>query len=126
MAGYLLSFADIKETSFSLHARKSARPLWTFITALLSSGEGAVNGFRAGFWNKISYDMENYVATLSLKALSGYLYRHYGKKVILLLDEYDTPLQEAGCPDTGRSSPISCEVFSMLLSRPIPFWNGRS
>ena len=25
----------------------------------------------------------------------GYLYRYYGKKVILLLDEYDTPMQEA-------------------------------
>lgn len=26
---------------------------------------------------------------------SEFLYRHYGKKVIILLDEYDTPLQEA-------------------------------
>jgi len=27
--------------------------------------------------------------------LSDYLYRYYGKKVIILLDEYDTPMQEA-------------------------------
>jgi hypothetical protein len=27
--------------------------------------------------------------------LSEYLYRYYGKKVIIILDEYDTPLQEA-------------------------------
>ena len=64
--------------------------------------------------------------TLSLKALSGYLYRHYGKKVILLLDEYDTPLQEAWVSGYWEELSDSCEVFSMLLSRPIPFWNGRS
>ena len=35
------------------------------------------------------------MASLSLKMLSDYLYRHYGKKVVILLDEYDTPMQEA-------------------------------
>ncbi len=30
-----------------------------------------------------------------MKILSDYLYRYYGKKVIILLDEYDTPMQEA-------------------------------
>ncbi len=34
-------------------------------------------------------------AAYSLKALSLYLSRYYGKKVVILLDEYDTPLQEA-------------------------------
>ena len=27
--------------------------------------------------------------------MSGFLHRYYGKKVIILLDEYDTPMQEA-------------------------------
>ena len=31
----------------------------------------------------------------SLHVLSGILYRHYGKKVLIFLDEYDTPMQEA-------------------------------
>ena len=35
------------------------------------------------------------MVTLSLKILSDYLCRYYGKKVIMLLDEYDTPVQEA-------------------------------
>ena len=35
------------------------------------------------------------MATSSLGTLSEYLYRYYGKKVIILLDEYDTPMQEA-------------------------------
>ena len=33
--------------------------------------------------------------TSSLHHLSDYLYRYFGKKVIILLDEYDTPMQEA-------------------------------
>ncbi len=39
--------------------------------------------------------MDNYSAVSSLGTLSEFLYRYYGKKVIILLDEYDTPLQEA-------------------------------
>ena len=39
--------------------------------------------------------MKESVATLALHHLSDYLYRYYGKKVIILLDEYDTPMQEA-------------------------------
>ena len=33
--------------------------------------------------------------TASVRTLSMYLERYYGKKVLILLDEYDTPLQEA-------------------------------
>lgn len=46
-------------------------------------------------FRKISAEMENYLAANSLHALSSYLSRYYGKRVILLLDEYDTPMQEA-------------------------------
>lgn len=38
-------------------------------------------------------DAEN--APDALNFLSGYLYKHFGKKVLIFLDEYDTPLQEA-------------------------------
>lgn len=34
-------------------------------------------------------------ATSAIYQLSDYLYRYYKKKVIILLDEYDTPMQEA-------------------------------
>lgn len=47
------------------------------------------------FFNNVSVDMEDYVAASSLKVLSDFLSRYYGKKVIILLDEYDTPMQEA-------------------------------
>ena len=40
-------------------------------------------------------DMRQVVATLAVHKMSEFLYRYYGKKVIILLDEYDTPMQEA-------------------------------
>ena len=47
------------------------------------------------FFNKIFMDMSDSVAACALRELSCYLLRYYGKKVIILMDEYDTPLQEA-------------------------------
>ena len=40
-------------------------------------------------------NMDDVDASFSLRELSEYLYRYYGKRVIILLDEYDTPMQEA-------------------------------
>ena len=91
-----LSFADIKETTF-LEARqkicKIIQMVYNQFDFLLEGdilNENEKNDFR-----KISADMENYLASLSLKMLTDFLNRYYGKKVIFLLDEYDTPMQEA-------------------------------
>ena len=46
-------------------------------------------------FNKVSENMEDYTAANSLNLLSNLLMRYYGKRVIILLDEYDTPMQEA-------------------------------
>ncbi|MCI5501894.1 MAG: ATP-binding protein, partial [Lachnospiraceae bacterium] len=43
----------------------------------------------------LSVDVSNSDITSSIYQLSDYLSRYYGKKVIILLDEYDTPMQEA-------------------------------
>ena len=47
------------------------------------------------FFDSVSVNMTDYEATLCLRKLSEYLHQYYGKKVIILLDEYDTPMQEA-------------------------------
>ncbi len=54
-----------------------------------------LNKKEKAFYRQVSEEMENYVAADSLNALSGYLMKYHGKKVIILLDEYDTPMQEA-------------------------------
>lgn len=41
------------------------------------------------------FPMERNVLASSLKTLSGLLCKHYGQKVILLIDEYDVPLDKA-------------------------------
>ena len=44
---------------------------------------------------RITEDMSDVHAALSLNLLSGLLQKIHGKKVLIFLDEYDTPLQEA-------------------------------
>lgn len=46
-------------------------------------------------YQRVSVEMNDGDATLALYQLSDFLYRYYGKKVIILLDEFDTPMQEA-------------------------------
>ncbi|MCM1118618.1 MAG: ATP-binding protein [bacterium] len=47
------------------------------------------------FFDSVRPDMPEVVATLAIYKLCDFLCRYYGKKVIILLDEYDTPMQEA-------------------------------
>lgn len=91
-----LSFAGVKEISFS-GARESIcqiiRNLYNKYDFLLESDH--LNDDEKKMYHQVSAHMENYLASNSLNALSDYLMRYYGKKVIILLDEYDTPMQEA-------------------------------
>ncbi len=91
-----LSFADVKETTFEEARKKMCKIIqlaYNKFDFLLESN--ILNDNEKTDYQNISADMENYRASLSLRMLSGYLYRYYGKKVIILLDEYDTPMQEA-------------------------------
>lgn len=47
------------------------------------------------FFDSVRLEMSDTTAALSISSLSDYLSRYYGKKVLIFLDEYDTPLQEA-------------------------------
>lgn len=46
-------------------------------------------------YRKVTMYMGDAESSLALNRLCLYLNRYYGKKVIILLDEYDTPMQEA-------------------------------
>jgi hypothetical protein len=59
------------------------------------------------------YERKNFIAVLngnasqvvfedSLKNLSEHLYKFYNKRVIILIDEYDTPIQEAAAKDFDK------------------------
>ena len=91
-----LSFANVKQTKWE-EARK----------VLNEKLMGARNAFRhimndpmftdedRQYFYAIKKDMDDATAATSLYNLCGWLERYYGKKVIILLDEYDTPMQEA-------------------------------
>ena len=91
-----LSFASVKETTFD-QARKGIcseiKDLYNKKDFLLEGN--LLNEDEKKDFRRISADMENHQASVSLRKLAGYMSRYYGKKVILLLDEYDTPMQEA-------------------------------
>lgn len=61
----------------------------------LMEQEKLVSDSDRAFFEAVSRDMDNDIAALALKKLSELMTRYYHKKVIILLDEYDTPMQEA-------------------------------
>ena len=91
-----MSFADVKETEFP-SARKAIcrniKRLYNRHDFLLESD--CLNEDEKDMYKKVDPEMENYIASDSIRALADYLQRYYGKKPIILLDEYDTPMQEA-------------------------------
>lgn len=46
-------------------------------------------------YNNTTGEMDDTTAQKALRSMSAWMERYYGKKVIILLDEYDTPMQEA-------------------------------
>ena len=91
-----LSFASVKGSSFSTVKKmicQNIKRLYNQNDFLLEGN--CLNAAEKEAYRAVSPEMEEYLACDSLKNLSEYLYRYYGKKVIILLDEYDTPLQEA-------------------------------
>ena len=91
-----LSFANVKEKEYKTARKKICQfltNLYAKYSFLIDSGVLHESDIR--YFKRVSEDMDDSDATLALYQLSDYLYRYYGKKVIILLDEYDTPMQEA-------------------------------
>ena len=91
-----LSFASVKETNYEAARQK----ICTILAEAYAQNSFLLESDALGerdkeFIRRISIDMDEVSATLSLHYLSKYMYLYYGKKAIILLDEYDTPMQEA-------------------------------
>jgi len=91
-----ISFANIKEKDYAGTREKICQMLSDLYTdnAFLLESDVLREGDR-DFWSRITADMGDVEASLAIHHLSKYLNLYYGKKVIILLDEYDTPMQEA-------------------------------
>ena len=91
-----LSFATVKELDFQATRNKICQileNLYAKYTFLLESD--VLTERNKEYFRRVTVDMDDTDASLALYQLSDFLYRYYGKKVIILLDEYDTPMQEA-------------------------------
>ena len=91
-----LSFASVKETNYQAAKERICQLITDLYIrhSYLRKCEWMTEKDRE-FYDSVSTDMPEVVATLAIYKLSDYLYRYYGKKVIILLDEYDTPMQES-------------------------------
>ena len=91
-----LSFANIKEPDYASTKDKIYQiilDLYTRHSYLKTSG--VLKEHDIEYFDKISLNMSESTATLAFYKMSDFLSHYYGKKVIILLDEYDTPMQEA-------------------------------
>ena len=91
-----LSFADVKQNDLQGALWKIKKIIFNIYQqyAWLGSWEGLMAVEREQFVG-ITPDMEDTAAQSAIDDLCSYLSRYYKKKVIVILDEYDTPMQEA-------------------------------
>lgn len=91
-----LSFAGVKEKDYQ-NARKKICQLLTKLYAenafLLESN--LLYETDKAYFRRVCENMDDSDASLALSQLCDFLKRYYEKNVIILLDEYDTPMQEA-------------------------------
>ncbi len=91
-----LSFANLKEKSYEITRKKICQiltDLYADHSFLLNSTE--LEGSDREYFRRVTVDMDDADASMALHNMAKYLSRYYGKKAIILLDEYDTPMQEA-------------------------------
>ena len=92
-----LSFASIKETNFEDFYEK----FQNLLSELFRKHKYLLNSEKLGeeekelFTSFLTRKARKADITESLRTISDYLSRFHGKKPIILLDEYDTPMQEA-------------------------------
>ncbi|MDD6170396.1 MAG: AAA family ATPase [Lachnospiraceae bacterium] len=91
-----LSFANVKENTF----QKTIERIYQILTDLYNKhifllDSGLLTEEEKRYFLSVNNHMDETTATIAIHYLADFMYRYYGKKVIILLDEYDTPMQEA-------------------------------
>ncbi len=119
-----LSFANVKEKTYE----GTKKRICQLITELYNKNRfllesDLLSDIDKKYFSSITADMPEVDATFSLHKLAGLLYQYYGKKVIILLDEYDTPMQEHTWMAIGRKWWFLPEAFLMPPLRPILGWD---
>ena len=88
-----VSFAAIKSDNFE-GAIVQFNQLFTDIASELSFLKDSLGEKERAFYDAISDNMAIEMTMKCLNRYASWLSNYYGKKVIILIDEYDTPMQE--------------------------------
>ena len=89
-----ISFANVKSGSYE-DAIGQFNWILTELALRMGFLKDGMSDKDLEFYDNISYDMDVRTAGQCLNTYCRWLSDHYGKKVIILIDEYDTPMQEA-------------------------------
>ena len=91
-----LSFAEIKGNTFELSKKQISDKIVELYekNRFLLKSDHMSDTEKARYISFLENPMKEDIS-FKLNEMSNYLSRYYGKKVIILLDEYDTPMQEA-------------------------------
>ena len=91
-----LSFAGIKGNTFEV----TQQQICIKISDIYEENRYLLDGDilsenEKKFYESVSMDMSDAVCSMALNKMCIFMHKYYGKKAIILLDEYDTPMQEA-------------------------------
>ena len=91
-----LSFANVKDGNFAVTSYRIRQILMEqFVRHIYLIEGNTLTEEEKEQYKRLAYHMAEEDAPTAVYWLSSYLYRYHRKKVIILLDEYDTPMQEA-------------------------------
>ncbi len=91
-----LSFADVKADNI----QDAKRQVKMKVAELFDQNRYLLDNYMLGnnerdTFDKITIGMDDTLCSYAVNIMCRYMQRYYNKKVIVLLDEYDTPMQEA-------------------------------
>ncbi len=91
-----LSFANVKASSYEEMVFKITQ----VITELYNENdyllkESLLNEKEQEYYHNIKPGMDAKLATDAIRSMAGFMQRHYNQKAIIILDEYDTLMQDA-------------------------------
>ncbi len=91
-----LSFANVKAASYEEMVFKITK----VITDLYNKndyllGGNLLNEKEQKYYQEIEPGMSSELASDAINTMTGFMQRYYDQKVIIILDEYDTPMQDA-------------------------------
>lgn len=91
-----LSFANVKETTYEgVRIRLCQILSDLYLRNDFLKESGVLKEKEKEYFDRVSEKMDEIDAAISLHRMCDFMQRYYGKNPIILLDEYDTPMQEA-------------------------------